>query len=56
MTLQRRLWDEARIEVPLTECATGPLCRVSIQPYNTPADGDALLAALATLLPQVVTA
>jgi isopenicillin-N epimerase len=49
--LQRRLWDEARIEVPLVEGAHGPLIRVSIQAYNTPADGDALLEALAARLP-----
>ncbi len=51
VALQRQLWDEARIEVPIVEGPTGPLCRVSIQAYNTPADGDALLAALAARLP-----
>jgi isopenicillin-N epimerase len=53
VTLQRRLWEETRIEVPIVEGPTGPLCRVSIQAYNTPADGAALLAALAALLPGV---
>jgi isopenicillin-N epimerase len=53
VTLQRRLWEEARIEVPIVEGPTGPLCRVSIQAYNTPADGAALLDALTTLLPGV---
>jgi isopenicillin-N epimerase len=51
--LQQRLWEEAGIEVPVVEGPQGPLCRVSIQAYNTPADGDALLVALAALLPQV---
>jgi isopenicillin-N epimerase len=51
VALQQALWDEARIEVPLTEGPTGPLVRVSIQAYNTPADGAALLAALAARLP-----
>jgi selenocysteine lyase/cysteine desulfurase len=45
--LQARLWDTARIEVPVTEAAGQSLLRVSIQAYNTAADGDALLAALA---------
>lgn len=53
VALQRRLWDEARIEVPLVDGAHGPLIRVSIQAYNTPADGEALLAALTAQLPQV---
>ena len=53
VALQHRLWDEARIEVPLVDGAHGPLIRVSIQAYNTPADGEALLAALAARLPQV---
>jgi isopenicillin-N epimerase len=51
--LQRRLWDEARIEVPVIESPHGPLIRVSIQAYNTPADGEALLTALAARLAQV---
>jgi isopenicillin-N epimerase len=45
--LQARLWDTARIDVPVTEGAGQSLLRVSIQAYNTAADGDALLAALA---------
>ncbi|HMA36418.1 MAG TPA: aminotransferase class V-fold PLP-dependent enzyme [Chloroflexia bacterium] len=49
--LQARLWDEARIEVPIGGETPRPLIRVSIQAYNTPADGDALLAALAAFLP-----
>ena len=51
--LQRQLRDEARIEVPVVEGPQGPLIRVSIQTYNTPGDGNALLEALAARLPQV---
>ncbi|MDQ6739303.1 MAG: aminotransferase, partial [Actinomycetota bacterium] len=51
--LQARLWDEARIEAPTTESAGRSYIRVSVQAYNTPQDGDALLGALAILLPQV---
>jgi isopenicillin-N epimerase len=56
LALQARLWDEARVEVPLVVSGTRPLIRVSIQAYNTPADGDALLAALETLLPRMAPA
>lgn len=51
-SLQARLWDEDRIEVPVLDTGSRPLIRVSIQAYNTAADGEALLAALARLLPQ----
>jgi isopenicillin-N epimerase len=50
--LQARLWDERRIEVPFVEHGDHRFVRVSIQVYNTPADRDALLAALATFLPE----
>jgi isopenicillin-N epimerase len=50
--LQARLWDEARIEVPFVEHGDQRFVRVSIQVYNTPADADALLAALAAFLPE----
>jgi isopenicillin-N epimerase len=56
LALQARLWDEARVEVPLGLAGTTPFIRVSIQAYNTPADGDALLAALETLLAQMTMA
>jgi isopenicillin-N epimerase len=49
--LQARLWAEARIEVPVLAHESGVLVRVSIQAYNTAADGAALLAALAQLVP-----
>ncbi len=43
--LQRRLFDEHRIEIPVTR--DGTLMRISIAPYNDRADVDALLSALA---------
>jgi isopenicillin-N epimerase len=44
--LQARLWDEFRIEVPVLAWNGKTLIRISIQAYNSPADGDRLLAAL----------
>ncbi len=54
--LQRRLWEEYRVEVPIIQWQGRPLVRVSIQGYNTQADVDALLTALRALLPQVLDA
>lgn len=51
LPLRERLWDEGRIEVPLTARHGQPMVRVSIQAYNRPEDIDRLLAALAQLLP-----
>jgi isopenicillin-N epimerase len=48
--LRRRLWEEWQIEMPLFAWEGRPLARVSIQAYNSPADGDRLLEALAALL------
>ena len=48
--LHRRLYDEFSIEVPIVSWCGRPFVRVSIQGYNTQADVDALVAALATLL------
>jgi isopenicillin-N epimerase len=48
--LQRRLYDEFAIEVPILAWRERPFVRVSIQAYNTQADVDALVTALATLL------
>jgi len=48
--LQRRLYDEYAIEVPIIEWNGRQLVRVSIQGYNTPADVDALADALSMLL------
>ena len=51
--LKSRLYDEYRIEVPLTEWQDRQFIRISIQGYNTPEDVDKLLNALHELLPQV---
>ena len=48
--LQRRLYDEFAIEVPILTWHGRPFVRVSIQAYNTQADVDALVTALAALL------
>ena len=45
--LQRRLFDEHRIEVPVFETRLGTVLRVSVQAYNDEADLDALEAAVA---------
>jgi isopenicillin-N epimerase len=50
--LQRRLFDEHRIEVPVIETRQGPVLRVSVQAYNDERDLDALGAALARTLRQ----
>jgi len=49
--LKERLYDEFRIEVSLTRWNGQPLIRVSFQAYNSQADADALVDALAQLLP-----
>jgi isopenicillin-N epimerase len=51
--LQRRLYDEYRVEVPITEWNGRQLVRVSVQGYNTAEDLDALVKALSDLLPMV---
>ena len=48
--LQRRLYDEFRVEVPVVEWNGRQLLRVSVQRYNTPGDVDSLLEALAVAL------
>lgn len=53
--LKKRLYDEYKIEVPLTEWRNKQFIRISVQGYNTQEDIDALLIALEVLLPQVVT-
>ncbi len=50
--LKIRLYDDYRIEVPLTEWNGRKFMRISIQAYNTPADTASLLAALRDLLPK----
>ena len=51
--LQRRLYDEFRVEVPCISWHERQFVRISIQGYNTPSDVDALVEALRALLPQV---
>lgn len=48
--LQRRLYDEYRVEVPVIEWGGRQLVRVSVQGYNTEADIDALVGGLRSLL------
>jgi isopenicillin-N epimerase len=51
--LQRRLYDEYWVEVPVIEWGGRQLVRVSVQGYNTPEDVEALHRALGDLLPRV---
>ena len=51
--LKSRLYDEYKIEVPLTQWGDRQFIRISIQGYNTQEDVDLLLGALEVLLPQV---
>jgi isopenicillin-N epimerase len=44
--LKHRLYEEHRIEVPISETAAGWSLRVSVQAYNDESDLDALVAAL----------
>jgi isopenicillin-N epimerase len=53
MQLKSRLYDEFKIEVPLTQWQDRQFIRISIQGYNTSEDVDALVDALNVLLPQV---
>ena len=48
--LQRRLYDEHKIEVPVRARKTEPLLRASFAPYNDESDLDALVGALGGLL------
>ncbi len=52
--LQRRLYDEFAVEIPTFAWNGGSWIRVSIQAYNTEADVDTLVRALARVLPEVV--
>jgi isopenicillin-N epimerase len=52
--LQRRLYDEYRVEVPIIEWNGRQLVRVSVQGYNTADDIEALVRALENLLPRQV--
>ncbi len=48
--VQRRLFDEFRIEVPVRTWNGGHLVRVSVAPYNEPSDLERLVDALAQVL------
>ncbi len=54
--LQRRLWEEYWVEVPIIEWNGQRLVRVSVQGYNTTEDVEALIGALREVLPQMVVA
>jgi len=51
-SLQRRLYDEFDIEIPIIAWNERLLARISVQAYNTRGDVDALVAALRALLPR----
>jgi isopenicillin-N epimerase len=53
--LKERLYDEYRIEVPITTWHERQFVRVSVQGYNTREDVETLVHALETLLPEVKT-
>ena len=53
VTLKSRLYDEYKIEIPLTEWRDRQFIRISVQGYNTQEDIDALVRALKILLPKV---
>ena len=51
--LKARLYDESRVEVPMIRWNGQPFVRVSFQAYNDRDDADALVDALARLLPEL---
>jgi isopenicillin-N epimerase len=51
--LQRRLYDEFAVEIPIVVWNRRRLLRISVQGYNTREDVDMLIGALAELLPEV---
>jgi len=53
VTLKSRLYDEYKIEIPLTEWQNRQFIRISVQGYNSQEDIDALVNALEILLPKV---
>jgi isopenicillin-N epimerase len=54
--LKRCLYDEYRVEIPVTWWNETPFIRFSFQGYNTRDDLEALIAALETLLPRMTPA
>ena len=53
VVLKSRLYDEYKIEVPLTQWQDQQFVRISVQAYNRQEDIDLLVKALKVLLPQV---
>lgn len=51
--LKTRLYDEYKIEIPCIEWEQGHFMRISVQGYNSRQDIDALVDALARLLPEL---
>jgi isopenicillin-N epimerase len=51
--LKTRLYDEYRVEIPLTRQNGSKFARISVQVYNTPEDLDTLVEGIERLLPQV---
>ena len=56
VALKNRLYDDYHIEIPVTIVDGKPMLRISIQGYNGPEDVNALVSAVAELLPQIQTA
>jgi len=54
VTLKSRLYDQYKVEVPLTQIGEKKFIRVSIQGYNDQADVDTLILAVQKLLPEVM--
>ncbi|MBA3450395.1 MAG: aminotransferase class V-fold PLP-dependent enzyme, partial [Chloroflexia bacterium] len=54
--LKRRLYDQFRVEIPITGWTEKPFIRVSFQGYNTRDDLEALMAALEQVLPSMTPA
>lgn len=53
LKLKKRLYDEFKVEVPLTQHGNQKFVRISVQAYNTAEDINSLLEAMRILLPQV---
>ncbi|MDQ2652431.1 MAG: aminotransferase, partial [Chloroflexota bacterium] len=53
VALKNRLYDDYRIEIPVTLVDGNPMLRVSVQGYNSPADIQALINAVEELLPRI---
>ncbi|MFT4038236.1 MAG: aminotransferase class V-fold PLP-dependent enzyme [Thermomicrobiales bacterium] len=52
VALKARLYDDYRIEIPITIVDDKPMLRISIQGYNSQADVDALVEAVQALVPR----